>query len=61
MNKGKNQHVPLYHYEMYCYIIIWASGIIYAVYNVLAISSGKHCMNYFYSCFCLVHINFKKN
>lgn len=52
MKKVENQYyVSLYRYEIFCYIVIWASGIIYASYNVLHISLSKYFMlnflNYF--------------
>lgn len=47
MKTVKKQYVPLYRYEILCYIIIWASGIIYASYNVLHISFSKYFMAHF--------------
>lgn len=41
MKKVGNQYVPLYRYEILCYTIIWASGVIYVAYNVFDISSSK--------------------
>lgn len=42
MKKKEISYAPLYRYELYCYIIIWASGIIYAIYNLIYISSSKY-------------------
>ncbi|XP_022181693.1 protein-cysteine N-palmitoyltransferase Rasp [Myzus persicae] len=38
MKKVENQYVPLHRFEIVCYIVIWASGIIYAAYNLLDVS-----------------------
>jgi len=44
MKKVENQYVPLHHFEIFCYIVIWASGIFYAAYNLLDVSSSKNLM-----------------
>ncbi|XP_060844324.1 protein-cysteine N-palmitoyltransferase Rasp isoform X2 [Rhopalosiphum padi] len=40
MKKVENQYVPLHYFEISCYTVIWASGIIYAAYNLLDVSSS---------------------
>lgn len=47
MKTVENQYVPLHRYEIFCYIIIWASGIIYASYNLLYISFSKYFISHF--------------
>lgn len=47
MKKVENQYVPLNHYEILCYTIIWASGVIYVAYSVFDISSSKYFMTRF--------------
>jgi len=47
MKKVDNQYVPLYSYEIFVYVVIWASGIIYVSSNILDISSSKYLMIYF--------------
>lgn len=44
MKKVDNQYVPLCTYELFCYIIIWASSVIYISYNIFNISSSEYFM-----------------
>lgn len=44
MKKVENQYVPLHRFEIFCYTVIWASGVIYAAYNLLDVSSSKNFM-----------------
>lgn len=42
MKKLENQHVPLHRYEIFCYTVIWALGVIYASYSIFDTSSRKY-------------------
>lgn len=48
MKKVENQYVPLHRFEIVCYIVIWASGIIYAAYNLLDVSFSKKFLTYIF-------------
>lgn len=53
MKRVENQYAPLYRCELVCYIVIWASGIIHIIYNLLDISFSKNLTNHFENYFFL--------
>lgn len=42
MKKLENQHVPLSRYEIFCYTVIWALGVIHVSYSIFDMSSSKN-------------------
>lgn len=41
MKDARNRFTPLHRYEIFCYTVIWAMGVIYTSYSVFDISSSK--------------------
>lgn len=48
MKKVDIRYAPLYRCEIFCYIVIWASGVVYASYSLLDISTSKYLTMHFY-------------